>query len=303
MGKDPPAPPVTNPPLFGNPVRRVPSLTKEPEHFMLKPFHFLSSMLSAKLKSKKRAVRHSMPSITKGMTNIDGTKTGKKLAAYLSRPETAEKRPCVIVIHEWWGLVPHIKDVADRYASQGYVTIAPDLYGGAVTTNREEAAKLSSSVSQQSSTLMIKETLQYLERSNFAKSNRIGITGFCFGGTHSFHFACTSDKIEAGVIYYATRIPSEELLSKASAPLLIIYGDQDHSVKPEQARQLESTLKRLGKQAELLMYPGCPHAFFNDENPQSYRREAAKDALEKSNEPGFCLTVPIHRTKKPQPQV
>lgn len=176
----------------------------------------------------------------------------------------------------------HIKDVTDRYASEGYVALAPDLFNGAIANSREEASKLSSSVNTQTSNRILEEALHYLRNKPYVRPDRIGITGFCFGGTHSLHFTCVSNKIAAGAIYYATRLPSEDLLAKITAPLLIIYGDQDPSVKPEQARQLESTLKNLGKPAQLLMYPNCPHAFFNDQNPQTYRPEAAKDAWNKT---------------------
>ncbi|MDG6908238.1 MAG: dienelactone hydrolase family protein [Nitrososphaerota archaeon] len=206
------------------------------------------------------------------------------LSAYLSRPEqTSEKRAGVIIIHEWVGLVPHIKDVADRYASQGYVALAPDIYRGKVANDPDTAMKLSSSVSTQASAEMIGQALDYLKRSDFTIQNKIGITGFCFGGTHAFNFACVAGNgIAAAVPYYATRLPSDELLSRISIPLLLIYGDEDRAVSKDQARKLESTLKTLGKNAELLLYPGCPHAFFNDQNPQNYRPAAARDAWQKT---------------------
>ncbi len=220
-----------------------------------------------------------MSATTKGeMIQIGGG-----LPAYLSRPEQASKRPGVIIIHEWLGLVPHIKDVADRYAAQGYVALAPDLYGGKVANDPDTAMKLSSSVSTQASAEMIGRALDYLKNSEYTIQDKIGITGFCFGGTHSFNFACVAEnRIAAAVPYYATRLPSDELLSKICVPLLMIYGDEDHSIKQDQARKLESTLKSLGKNAQLLLYPGCPHAFFNDQNPQNYRPAAAKDAWQKT---------------------
>jgi len=221
-----------------------------------------------------------MPSSSKSTVVVDaGT---QKVSAYLSRPVASGPRPAVIVVHEWWGLVPHIKDVADRYAALGYVALAPDLYGGKVASEPGEAMKLSSGVSLEASGKVLDGVLSYLSRSDFVRPERIGVTGFCFGGTHSLNFACTTGKIAAAAVYYATRIPSDDLLAKVTAPLLLVYGDQDGNVKPEQARQLEATLKRLGKDVRLLMYPGCPHAFFNDENPRAYRPEAAKDAWEKT---------------------
>jgi carboxymethylenebutenolidase len=205
------------------------------------------------------------------------------LPAYISRPkQESEKTPSIIIIHEWLGLVPHTKNVADRYSSLGYLAMAPDLYRGKVATNPDEARKLSMSVSPEASTKMLMTAIEYLRATSVAKEGRIGITGFCFGGTHALNFVCESRDIAAGAIYYASRLPKDEQLSKITAPLLLIYGDQDQNVRPEQARQLETTLKTMGKDAQLLMYAGCPHAFFNDESKQSYRPEAAKDAWQKT---------------------
>lgn len=223
-----------------------------------------------------------MPESLHGSTVSYG-KDGK-LSGYLSQPASASnKTPAVIIIHEWWGLSPHIKDVADRYTKQGFVALAPDLFGGKVTTNPDVAMQLSSGTTTQSSAMIMGEALEYLKKSGFVASDKIGITGFCFGGTHAFNFACVAGgKIAAAAPYYATRLPSEEMLAKITAPLLIIYGEEDHSVKPDQARKLEATLKQMGKNVQLLLYPGCPHAFFNDQNPRSYRPEAAKDAWQKT---------------------
>ncbi len=209
---------------------------------------------------------------------------GKQIPAYLSyqTDSSMTKRPGIIIIHEWWGLVPHIKDVAERYARKGYVALAPDLFNGVSATNSDKAMELSSSVSVDASAKTIKSALDHLRDSGLVGENRIGITGFCFGGTHAFNFVCESKDIAAGAIYYASRLPSNEKLRQITAPLLIIYGDQDRSVKPEQALELEEKLKKMGKDARLLSYPGCPHAFFNDQAPQTYRPEAARDAWEKT---------------------
>ena len=203
-----------------------------------------------------------------------------KFPAYVIKPsEVSSKTPGVIIIHEWWGLVPHVKEIADRYASLGYVAIAPDLYAGAPAANPDDARRLAMSVTPQNSKKMLDSTGLYLKALDLS---RIGITGFCFGGTHALNYVCESNEVAAGAIYYATRLPTDEQLAKVSAPLLLIYGDQDHSIKPEQARKLEQTLKSLGKDAQLLMYEGAPHAFSNETNKQNYRPEAAKDAWEKT---------------------
>jgi len=205
-----------------------------------------------------------------------------KLPAYVKKPAKASnKTPGIILVHDWMGLGNFTKTVADRYAAQGYVTIAPDLYLGSLPNNPDEARKLSSAVTAPVSKKVLDGTVVYLKALDTTK---VGITGFCFGGTQTFDHICDSKELSAGVIYYATRLPGQTQLQNISAPLLIIYGDQDQHVSPEEAKQLESTLKVMGKDAKLLLYPGCPHAFFNEENKENYRAEAAKDAWEKTME-------------------
>ncbi len=204
-----------------------------------------------------------------------------KLPAYVSKPEKAGNKSGVILVHDWMGLGNFSKIVADRYASLGFATIAPDLYLGTLPNNPDEARKLSSAVSTQLSKKLLEGTLMYLRALDVSK---VGITGFCFGGTHSFNQVCESRDISAGVIYYATRLPSEEELKKISAPLLIIYGDQDGNVSMNKVRQLESSLKVLGKDAKVLVYPGCPHAFFNEASEENFRPDAAKDAWERTTQ-------------------
>jgi carboxymethylenebutenolidase len=205
-----------------------------------------------------------------------------KLPAYVTKPAEAKGPSAgVIIIHDWWGLGNYVKKVADRLGSAGYVGIAPDLYLGKLAANPDEARKLSSEVAPTVAKKFLDVTITYLSALDVAK---VGIMGFCFGGTVAFNYLCDSKDLRAGVMFYATHPPSEEQLRNITAPLLIIYGDQDHSVEPEQAKQLELTLKSMGKDATLLMYAGAPHAFFNDENKQNYRPEAAKDAWEKTVE-------------------
>ena len=205
-----------------------------------------------------------------------------KLPAYVTKPDKASnKSPGVILVHDWMGLGNFTKILADRYASLGFLTIAPDLYLGTLPSNTDEARKLSSAVSTQLSKKLLDGTLVYLKALDISK---VGITGFCFGGTHAFNQVCESGDLSAGAIYYATRLPSDEQLKKISAPLLIIYGDQDGNVSVNKIRQLEDSLKVLGKDAKVLVYSGCPHAFFNEESKENYRPEAAKDAWEKTTQ-------------------
>src|SRR5579872_1581067 len=205
-----------------------------------------------------------------------------KLPAYVSKlTESKSGTPGLILIHDWWWLGNYVRETADRFASSGFVAIAPDLYVGKYAKNTDEAKELSSAVTPAVAKNFLDSTDVYLRALDVS---RVGITGFCLGGTIAFQYVCESTEIKAGVFFYATNLPSDEDLKNITSPLLIIYGDQDHSVNPERANQLEQTLKSLNKDAKLLTYAGAPHAFFNPENEKNYRPDAAKDAWEKTLE-------------------
>ena len=205
-----------------------------------------------------------------------------KLPVYVSKPtETKSGMPGVIIIHDWWGLGNYVRETADQFASSGYVAIAPDLYSGKYAKDPDEARELSSAIDPAVAKKLLDITDVYLRALDVS---RVGITGFCFGGTLAFQYLCDSREIKAAVIFYASNLPSDDRLKEITAPLLIIYGDKDRSVPLERVQQLEQTLKTLGKDARLLIYPDAPHAFFNNDSKQNYRSDAAKDAWEKTVE-------------------
>lgn len=206
----------------------------------------------------------------------------EKIAGYISRPDAPGRHHPIFILHEWWGLVDHIKDVANRYADQGYVAVALDLFKGQTADSREGAQQLSSQVTPEYSSRVLADAMSWLRTQLYSRLDRIGVTGFCFGGTHAFRFACQSKAVQAGVIFYASRLPEDELLEKTATPLLILYGDQDGSVPVDQSRKLEATLKSYGKDVELVLYPGARHAFFNDSKPETYNADAASDSWKRT---------------------
>jgi carboxymethylenebutenolidase len=224
-----------------------------------------------------------MSSVVQESVSVSSLQAGEPVPAYVSRPSSPTSSPAMIVIHEWWGLTPHIKDIANRFATRGYYAIAPDLYRGRLASTPEEAGKLAASVGTETSKSILDSIVHHLGTQKTVDARKIGIIGYCFGGTHAFNYVCESERISAGVLFYATKpVTEESKLAKIQAPLLIIYGDQDQRVNPETARQIEATLRKLGKNVELKLYPGCGHAFFNDQNLHGYKPDAAKDAWEKT---------------------
>lgn len=203
------------------------------------------------------------------------------IKAFVAAPQTKEKRPAVIVIQEWWGLTDHIKEIARRYAAEGYVAIAPDLYsrlGHALTTDAGEAGKLMNTLKQEDGLTDLNATVAYLTSVPEVDGARIGVTGFCMGGSYALMLPCVNPAIKAAVPFYG-QVPNPDApLQKLSAPVLYLYGEDDGWITKADVQRLAAALRKYNKPGEIKTYPGAPHAFFRDNDPSVYRPEAAKDA-------------------------
>lgn len=206
---------------------------------------------------------------------VEFTANGTKASGYLSATGTG---PGVVVIQEWWGLVDHIKDVCDRFATAGYVALAPDLYHGVQTTSPDEAGKLMMALRIDEAEKELRGAIQYLLAHPSVEPKKVGTIGFCMGGALSLYAACENPQVSACVVFYGGHPNVRPKLEKLTAPLLGIYAERDSFVTPASVRELEAALQRLGKQAEIHIYPGVDHAFFNDTRPQVYNKSAADDA-------------------------
>jgi carboxymethylenebutenolidase len=201
---------------------------------------------------------------------------GRQASGYLALP--GAPGPAVVVIQEWWGLVPHIKKVADRFAAEGFVALAPDLYHGKTTSSPDEAGKLMMSLRIDEAEKDLRGAVQFLLQHPGTVGAKVGTVGFCMGGALSLFAACRNHEVGACVVFYGGHPNVKPDLASLEAPLLGLYAEKDGFVTPESVRALEASLKELGKQAEIHIYPGADHAFFNDERPQVYNEAAAKDA-------------------------
>ena len=147
--------------------------------------------------------------------------------AFVAAPQTKEKRPAIIVVQEWWGLTEHIKDIAKRYAAEGYVAIAPDLYsrlGHALTTDAGEAGRLMNSLQQEDGLKDLNATVAYLKTVPEVDANRIGVTGFCMGGSYALMLPCVNQDIKAAVPFYG-QVPNPDTpLQQLACPILYFYG-------------------------------------------------------------------------------
>ncbi len=207
----------------------------------------------------------------------DGTTT----QGYLATPESGGG-PGVIVIQEWWGLVDHIKEVADRFAKSGFVALAPDLYHGESTQSPDDAGRLMMALDIGRSAKDLEGAVSFLLGDGGATSQKVGTVGFCMGGQLALAAACASSNVGACVDFYGVH-PSVTLdFSQLSAPVLGLFAENDGFVSPEVARKLEHDIRSSGKQVQIHIYPGVDHAFFNDSRPDVYDAKAAGDAWDRT---------------------
>jgi carboxymethylenebutenolidase len=208
---------------------------------------------------------------------VSYSSNGGQASGYLATPAKGPG-PGVVVIQEWWGLVPHIKKVADRLAGEGFLALAPDLYHGKATRSPDEAGKLMMALNVDQAARDIGGAVSYLKSHARNAGKKAGTVGFCMGGALSLYTASTNSDVDACVVFYGGHPNVKPLLEALQAPLLGLYAEADDFVTVKSVRALESRLRELGKTYEFRIYPGAQHAFFNDERPEVYNREAADDA-------------------------
>jgi carboxymethylenebutenolidase len=204
---------------------------------------------------------------------------GKQGEGYLAKPASG-KGAGVVVIQEWWGLVPHIKDVADRFAAEGYVALAPDLYHGKSTTEPDEAGKLMMSMKMDEAAKDMSGAFDYLKK-NDATNGKVGSVGYCMGGGLSLYLA-TLRPVDAAVVYYGVLPGVQPDLSQIEGAVLGHYAENDEWASPAASRALEKQIKDLGKDVEFHIYPGTGHGFFNDTRPEAHNTEAARQSWERT---------------------
>jgi carboxymethylenebutenolidase len=207
---------------------------------------------------------------------VEFPSNGHTCQGYFATPASG-KGPAVVVIQEWWGLVPHVEDLVDRFAREGFVAIAPDLYHGKTTTSPDEAGKMLMELDVERAEREIAGAGDFLLQRPECTSKKFGVVGFCMGGALAQYEATKNAKVGAAVSFYGgfKKVPTD--WENLQAPLLLIYGEKDQGVPPEQGKQLAEKLKKMGKTVELVIYPGADHAFFNDTRP-NHKPDAAKDA-------------------------
>lgn len=199
--------------------------------------------------------------------------------AYVARSNEATSAG-VILVQEYWGINEHMRDLAGRFADEGYLCVAPDLYRGRVAADKDEA-----SASMQS--LRIEDGMETIQKAMDAaaetyKVNRFAIIGFCMGGIYALRAACLIPELKAAAPFYGD-IPEEDVLKKLRVPTLFIAGKRDAWINPEKVAELKQAAENFSLPLEVMSYD-ADHAFFNDTRPQVYDAEAAADAWRRVQE-------------------
>ena len=225
---------------------------------------------------------------------------GDPIVAAVVRPDGEGPLPGLLVVHEVFGLDGHVEDVARRFAAEGYLAIAPDLWSReglpgpapsaedpAPAWSREQIRAAAASMPDRRALGDLERCLEWLEREPRVDAERLAVVGFCMGGNYAFQLGCTSRRLAAVVDFYGRLVYGElsqlhpiqplELSLNLSCPLLGLFGGRDESIPPEQVERLESTLTQFAKRCEIEVYPDAGHGFFNPTR-SGYHEGSARDA-------------------------
>jgi carboxymethylenebutenolidase len=226
---------------------------------------------------------------------------GENFPAYLAKPEGAVKGG-IIVIHEIWALNDHTKDIADRFAKEGYVALAPDLLTD-LNLVQEKAKQLSQDLfnpeKRNEAQPKIRALMAPIQTPEFAPKTlakvkvcfdklyqmpevgqKVAITGYCFGGSYSFSLTMDEPRLKVALPFYGHTTDDVEELRKITCPVRAFYGENDENLMTS-LPQLKENMKKAGVDFEAQVYTGAGHAFFNDTNPYAYNQAAAKDAWQR----------------------
>ncbi|MGH2450939.1 MAG: dienelactone hydrolase family protein [Candidatus Limnocylindria bacterium] len=200
---------------------------------------------------------------------------GQDVTGYLARPRSG-KGPGVVVIQEWWGLVPHIENIADRLAAEGFLALAPDLYHGAKTTEPDEAGRLLQQLEVPRAAKDMGGAVRFLLSHEAHTGDAVGSVGFCAGGWLSLVLATERPEVRAAVTFYGLLVKPQPDFSKLRGAVLGHFAENDDMANADAVRQLDRKLTELGKEHTFHTYPGTTHAFFNDTRPEVHKKDAAE---------------------------
>jgi carboxymethylenebutenolidase len=211
----------------------------------------------------------------------EGQANGRTASGYLALPSTGTG-PGVLVIQEYWGLVPHIKDVADRFAAAGFVALAPDLFHGETTTHSSEAGRLMMALDIANTAIELRGAADYLLAHDRVAPKKVGAVGFCMGGQLALAAACDHPTaFGAAVDFYGIHPAVTPKFEDMRCAVQCHFAERDAFVAEADARALVERIKAAGKRVEAHFYP-ADHAFFNDARPEVYDADLAERAWQRT---------------------
>lgn len=197
--------------------------------------------------------------------NVTFSSNGGQAHGYLAKPASGTG-PGVVVIQEWWGLDDHIAELTDRFAADGFVALAPDLYGGRVAHDADTAGAYMAQLPADQAARDLAGAVTYLLGDADVTSGTVGVVGFCMGGSFVLSLAAQQgDKIGAAVPFYGVgNLPDD--FSSITAPVQAHYGEQDAFYPVDQARAQEAKMKQQTQNTVEFFYYPAGHAFHNDKD-------------------------------------
>ncbi|HUC96032.1 MAG TPA: dienelactone hydrolase family protein [Candidatus Saccharimonadia bacterium] len=229
---------------------------------------------------------------------IELTYNNQQFSAYLAKPQ-GEVKGGLIVIHEVWGLVEHTKSIADRFAKEGFLVLAPSLLSELGITDKlagDLQSKLFNPKTRSETQPKLRALMTPMQAPEFGQktigrvlecyrflvdqkeiNQNVGVTGFCFGGTYCYSLAVNQPNLKFAVPFYGHANFSADELSKIKCPILAFYGENDEGLMTE-LPDLKTQMKQAGVDFTAKVYKDCGHAFFNDTNSFAYNEAAATDA-------------------------
>jgi carboxymethylenebutenolidase len=195
----------------------------------------------------------------------------------IARPSS--EKAGLVVLQEWWGIVPHIEDLVLRFAAHGYTALAPDLYHGKSTLDAEEASHLMNGLDWARAAVEITAAVEHLRKNEGC--TKVGVVGYCMGGALAM-IAASVANVDAYAAYYGFPPKGAADLSTVKAPGLIFFGENEGFFSVPDAKTFAESQSAKGISTEVTVYPGAGHAFFNDTRPEAYHSVAANDAWRKT---------------------
>lgn len=213
-----------------------------------------------------------------------------EIPAYRAMPATGANFPVVLVIQEIFGVHEHIQDVCRRFAKLGYCAIAPEMFArqgdvSQLSNVQEIISQVVSKVPDAQVMSDLDATVAWAQKSSKGNIEKLGITGFCWGGRITWLYSAHNPNVKAGVAWYGRLVGEStpltpqypiDIAADLKVPVLGLYGGSDNGIPNKTVEQMQKALQRGNSGSEIILYPDTPHAFFADYRP-SYRKQQAEN--------------------------